>query len=468
MRSAPTRGLLICALLCSRQLGALAQDAGEPDTFIDKLEYKVEIDRHERLAATRKAAGVTLAPFVSDGCSGGQSAGWALASSAVRFFAERHGSHPPWESCCTEHDRIYHAGGPPDADAKTSFEARRLADEQLRACVRRVGEERTQVLMTEYGLGRDEVTLLYRGIADAMYRAVRLGGAPCTRLPWRWGFGWPTASRRVSWMETRRGHWQKRTLFGGQSYLLKLAGDRRKSAKLASMFLVVWREACAGPRAAMTIVDDNAAYETWLSDWCDVVQTDLDYKHDRMKQSPFVFLRATFFRWAKVIPISLNELAAAPTALSVGDAHVENFGTWIDAAGNEIWGVNDFDDAANIPYPFDLVRLATSAMLARRRPPRSCRYRLRSWKDTRQALRRLVLLWSPKRPTGCRPSSSRRMETNISGRAYSRKSRPRRRPEMFSRCCSQRCQPGLRGQVFPCAARAAAAWAAHRISSLPR
>ena len=105
MRSAPTRGLLICALLCSRQLGALAQDAGEPDTFIDKLEYKVEIDRHERLAATRKAAGVTLAPFVSDGCSGGQFAGWALASSAVRFFAERHGSHPPWESCCTEHDQ---------------------------------------------------------------------------------------------------------------------------------------------------------------------------------------------------------------------------------------------------------------------------------------------------------------------------------------------------------------------------
>ena len=45
--------------------------------------------------------------------------------------------------------------------------------------------------MTEYGLRRDEVTLLYRGIADVMYRAVRLGGTTCTRLPWRWGFGWP-------------------------------------------------------------------------------------------------------------------------------------------------------------------------------------------------------------------------------------------------------------------------------------
>ena len=113
----------------------------------------------------------------------------------------------------------------------------------------------------------------------------------------------------------------------------------------------------------MTIVDDNAAYEKWLGDWCDVVQADLEYKHDRMKLNPFAFLRATFFRWVKVIPVALLELAAAPAVLSVGDAHVENFGTWVAANGNEIWGVNDFDDAASIPYPFDLVRLATSAVL---------------------------------------------------------------------------------------------------------
>jgi hypothetical protein len=39
----------------------------------------------------------------------------------------------------------------------------------------------------------------------------------------------------------------------------------------------------------MTIVDDNAAYEKWLGDWCDVVQADFAYKHDRMKLNPFVF-----------------------------------------------------------------------------------------------------------------------------------------------------------------------------------
>ena len=27
--------------------------------------------------------------------------------------------------------------------------------------------------------------------ADMMYRAVRIGGGPCTGLPWRWGNGWP-------------------------------------------------------------------------------------------------------------------------------------------------------------------------------------------------------------------------------------------------------------------------------------
>ncbi|MEC4687536.1 MAG: hypothetical protein VST64_04430 [Nitrospirota bacterium] len=90
------------------------------------------------------------------------------------------------------HDRLYHAGAPSDADAKISFEARRIADEQLRQCVIRVGEKRMEDLMATYGLNRDRVTLLYRSIAEVMYRAVRLGGAPCTELPWRWGFGWPS------------------------------------------------------------------------------------------------------------------------------------------------------------------------------------------------------------------------------------------------------------------------------------
>jgi hypothetical protein len=50
--------------------------------------------------------------------------------------------------------------------------------------------------------------------------------------------------------------------------------------------------------------------------------------------------------------------------LSVGDLHVENFGTWRDAEGRLIWGINDFDEAYPMPYTNDLVRLAASAILA--------------------------------------------------------------------------------------------------------
>ena len=50
--------------------------------------------------------------------------------------------------------------------------------------------------------------------------------------------------------------------------------------------------------------------------------------------------------------------------LAVGDIHLENFGTWRDADGRLVWGVNDFDEAAQMPYVLDLVRLAASALLA--------------------------------------------------------------------------------------------------------
>jgi hypothetical protein len=55
-----------------------------------------------------------------------------------------------------------------------------------------------------------------------------------------------------------------------------------------------------------------------------------------------------------------------PHILSVGDLHVENFGTWRDTDGRLVWGINDFDEACLFPYTMDLVRLATSALLATR------------------------------------------------------------------------------------------------------
>jgi hypothetical protein len=91
---------------------------------------------------------------------------------------------------------------------------------------------------------------------------------------------------------------------------------------------------------------------------------DLDTKHAKMKSSAFVFLRGTCWRWAETAAELLPYLAGAPKVLSPGDAHIENFGLWRDAEGRLVWGVNDFDEAASIPYPFDLVRLGTSALLA--------------------------------------------------------------------------------------------------------
>ena len=114
----------------------------------------------------------------------------------------------------------------------------------------------------------------------------------------------------------------------------------------------------------MSFRDDNDAYEKWLARQCDVVAGDVDYKHQRMRKNAFIFLRATYFRWARKIPTLCPELMDAPQVLAVGDVHLENFGTWRDADGRLVWGVNDFDEAAVMPYPLDLVRLAASIRLA--------------------------------------------------------------------------------------------------------
>src|SRR2546429_4509725 len=114
----------------------------------------------------------------------------------------------------------------------------------------------------------------------------------------------------------------------------------------------------------MSFVKDNEKYERWLRKHCRVVEVDLGKKHERMRESAFVFLRATFFRWAKRVEGICTDLAKTPPVLSVGDLHLENFGTWRDTEGRLIWGINDFDEAYPLPYTTDLVRLAVSAKLA--------------------------------------------------------------------------------------------------------
>lgn len=114
----------------------------------------------------------------------------------------------------------------------------------------------------------------------------------------------------------------------------------------------------------MDIHEATRSYETWLARHTRVVPADLRLKHARMAESAFYFLRGTFYRWTQQWPQVCPDLAAAPRVLAVGDLHVENFGTWRDAEGRLVWGINDVDEAWPLPYTNDLARLATSALLA--------------------------------------------------------------------------------------------------------
>ena len=114
----------------------------------------------------------------------------------------------------------------------------------------------------------------------------------------------------------------------------------------------------------MNMVKATRRFEEWLRRRTAIVEPDLRTKHKHMAEAAFPFLRATFYRWIQVWPGVCSDLAKAPKVLAVGDLHIENFGTWRDAEGRLIWGVNDFDEAAELPYTNDLLRLATSAILA--------------------------------------------------------------------------------------------------------
>ena len=113
-----------------------------------------------------------------------------------------------------------------------------------------------------------------------------------------------------------------------------------------------------------SIQESTHGYETWLAGEMPLVPEDLALKHERMREGLFPFMRATYYRWAQRWPEVCGDLLRAPEVLAVGDRHVENFGTWRDAEGRLVWGINDFDEATPLPYTQDLVRLATSAHVA--------------------------------------------------------------------------------------------------------
>jgi hypothetical protein len=114
----------------------------------------------------------------------------------------------------------------------------------------------------------------------------------------------------------------------------------------------------------MSFTETTFEYERWLASRTTLIQADLARKHEEMASDEFAFFRATFYRWAQKWRKAPASLLKAPRVLAAGDLHVENFGTWRDAEGRLVWGVNDFDEAWPLPFTFDLVRLAASALIA--------------------------------------------------------------------------------------------------------
>jgi len=116
----------------------------------------------------------------------------------------------------------------------------------------------------------------------------------------------------------------------------------------------------------MNIIDATKGYEAWLAKQIDLLEGDLKHKHEQMAADALSFLRATYYRWAQVWPETAPRLASGLRVLAVGDLHVENFGTWRDSEGRLVWGVNDLDEAAELPFTLDLTRVAVSAVFASR------------------------------------------------------------------------------------------------------
>ena len=89
----------------------------------------------------------------------------------------------------------------------------------------------------------------------------------------------------------------------------------------------------------------------------------LSMKLERMRASPFVFLRGTCHRFYERLP-KAGLPSAAPLAWICGDAHLENFGTYKGDHRLAYFDINDFDEGALAPASWDVLRFLCSILLA--------------------------------------------------------------------------------------------------------
>lgn len=151
----------------------------------------LELPAHQSFISQSRDKG--LSDFETDGCSGGMSAIWSSVAERFPDLLANYGQVPPWESCCVTHDRAYHdAAGA--ITPRASQVARLTADQVLQACVSARNYLEAEDAANMPGIDAETVAAAYQALANAMYAAVRLGGAPCSGLSWRWGYGYPHCS----------------------------------------------------------------------------------------------------------------------------------------------------------------------------------------------------------------------------------------------------------------------------------
>jgi len=158
----------------------------EEENLILKMNRDLEEWNLNRLSAVQSDPKSKLSRFTTDGCSGGLSDAWNGFAKIFPEFKQHFSDSPPWESCCVTHDRAYWKG-----ETDNGFDKRLQADQTLGQCVFDYGTENSKRLAQKFNLSEDQILTQFQLTSTLMYRAVRVGGKPCSYLPWRWGYGWP-------------------------------------------------------------------------------------------------------------------------------------------------------------------------------------------------------------------------------------------------------------------------------------
>ena len=93
----------------------------------------------------------------------------------------------------------------------------------------------------------------------------------------------------------------------------------------------------------------------------------LERKKQRLAPSPHAFLRGSAPLFYEILA-GRPDLTVGPAGDGwiVGDMHLENVGAYRNDADEVVFGLNDFDDATVGPLRYDVIRFATSVLLASR------------------------------------------------------------------------------------------------------